>query len=154
MFKKLSIILVLFVLIFNVLPVSAASDIMDDHRNNMVSTYKSMDTDSKNAIVFESTITVTEDGGTFNVGFVKIVFPKDFLDSESLPATFDVKINSVDGVAGIEFSPDTPEFNQDVIIKANKYSGLLYDETIEKNLFFKIKSQVLKVKHFSRYAFS
>ena len=151
MLKKISIILVLFVLLFNVMPVSADSDLRN---NNGHGNHKSIDVDSSAAVMYESTITVTEDGGTFDVGFCKLVFPKDFMDSESLPATFDVKISSVDGIAGIEFSPDTPDFKKDVLIKVHKYTGPLYDETLDMNLFFKIKSQVIKAKHFSRYAFS
>ena len=103
-----------------------------------------------------SRITVTEDGGRFQIGFVNIEFKKEFLDSGQLSATFDVKVSAENGVAGIEISPDTPEFFKKVHLRVSSYQGLLYDETETacKNILVDIKKQQIIIGHFSRYAFS
>ena len=105
-------------------------------------------------VVYKDTITVTEDGGRFQIGFVNIEFKKEFLDSGQLPATFDVKVSAENGVAGIEISPDTPEFFKKVHLRVSSYQGLLYDETACKNILVDIKKQQIIIGHFSRYAFS
>ncbi|NTV91002.1 MAG: hypothetical protein HGA22_11695 [Clostridiales bacterium] len=154
MSRKISILILTLVLVFSVLPVSASSNNGYGSHNIFVSSGRNDDSSVKKAVVFEDTITVTKDGGSFRIGFVNVIFPKNFMDSDSLPATFDVRISSVNGVAGIAFSPDTPLFNKAVTLKVNGYNGLLYDDTLGANLYFRIKSQTLKVWHFSRYAFS
>ena len=106
---------------------------------------------------YKETITVTEDGGRFQVGFVNIEFKKEFLDSGQLPATFYVKVSAKNGVAGIEISLDAPEFFKKVHLRVSSYQGLLYDENDEtscKNILVDIKKQQIIIGHFSRYAFS
>lgn len=145
MLKKLSIIVLLLVFVFSVMPVSAAN--YYDQNLQKIQTVEK-------PVVFKETIFVTKDGGSFEVGFATVKFPKDFIESNMLPIRFDVEISAVNGVAGIEFTPDVPDFNKDVIIKVECYRGWLYDKAKGKNIWVNVRPQVLKVKHFSRYAFS
>ena len=138
MFKKLTVLLVLLIFAFSAVPAYAAHD-------------KGLD--SQDPVKYTSTFKVTEDGGTFKVGFAEIIFKKGFLDASLIPDTITVTVSAVDGVAGIEFT-DIPEFDRVVTIKAKTYNGLLYDSTSGKNIMVHIRSQQFKVKHFSRYAFS
>lgn len=146
MLKKLTVFVILLSFILIAVPVSAA------HNNPHQENYSV--SESTEPVIYKETITVTEDGGVFRVGFADVVFKKDFLDPEMLPITFDVEISAVDGVAGIEFQPGVPDFCKDVFIRVDEYNGLLYDKTQEKNIYVEIDKQLLKVSHFSRYAFS
>jgi hypothetical protein len=109
---------------------------------------------SEAPVVYKSTITVTADGGRYQVGFASIEFKKEFLDQSMLPATFDVQIYAEDGKAYIEFSPDTPKFFKKVHIRAGAYEGLLYDRAKGENIPIDVKKQQLIVSHFSRYLFN
>lgn len=131
MLKKLTVILVLLVFIISAVPVSAAQD----------------------QVIYKSTIKVTEDGGTYRVGFVDVKFKKDFLGRDMQPIRIYIEISAVDGIAGIEFAPDIPSFNKDVTIRVDSYDGLLYDKTKKRNILVHIRKQQFTVKHFSRYAF-
>lgn len=139
MFKKLIVILVLLMFLFSTMPAYAA-----DHDQ----------VDVQKPVIYSSIINVDEDGGVYKAGFAIIKFPKGFTDEEQLPVTISVKISIVNGVPGIEFAPDMYDFNKDVTIIVHSYNGLLYDETSGTNIQVHIKSQKLKVIHFSRYAFS
>ena len=139
MFKKFMVILVLIMLVFSTVPAYAADLGQADVQKN---------------VIYKSEINVTEDGGVYQVGFVTIKFPKDFIDDDQLPVTINVEISSINGVPTIEFTPDIPGFNEEVIINVHSYNGLLYDKTSEKNVKVRIKHQTLLVNHFSRYAFS
>lgn len=145
MFKKLTVILLLLVLVFTAMPVSAAN-----YHGYDIQKIKT----AHAPVVYKSTINVTENGGIYTVGFATVEIPKDFIDADRLPVRLKVEISAVDGIAGIEFTPDVPGFNEDVVIRVNHYEGLLYDKEKRKNIWVDIKSQVLTVKHFSRYAFS
>lgn len=146
MLKKLTIIVVLLTFILMAVPVSAAQYTPHPGKYNV--------SESANPVIYERTIRVNENGGVFRVGFADVVFKKGSLDSDSLPITIDVEISAVNGVAGIEFSPDIPDFNKDVTIRVDAYKGYLYDKAQHKNIYVEIKKQQLKVSHFSRYAFS
>jgi len=139
MLKKLTVILVLLMFIFSTIPASAA-----EHGT----------ADVQKPIIYESTITVDENGGVYKVGFATVKFSKGFIDDNQLPVTIKVEISAVDGVPGIQFSPDIPAFNNDVTIMVHKYEGLLYDSTSGQNIQVDLENQKLSVKHFSRYAFS
>lgn len=139
MFKKLTVMLVLLTLIFSTIPAYAAG-----HGNAHV----------QKQIVYQSTITVDEHGGVYNVGFATIKFPKGFIDDNRLPIRIKVEITAVNGVPGIQFSPDIPYFNKNVTIMVHRYNGLLYDSTSRRNIFVHVDNQKLSVRHFSRYAFS
>ena len=120
----------------------------------VIASAKTMGTEVPEApVTFEETIVVTEDGGTFDVGFTKIKFPKDCLDDENLPLVVDVEIYAEDGIVYIEFSPDVDEFNSTVKITASKYEGFIYDRAAGENIYVKIPKQKLWVTHFSRYCF-
>lgn len=108
----------------------------------------------ENPVVFRTTVTVSEGCEKVDLGFATIVFPKNFLEKTRLPASFQVEISALDGVAGIEFSPNTADFLKDVRIMVHPYEGLLYDKSSGQNIPVDIGRQILKVEHFSRYAFS
>ncbi len=101
--------------------------------------------------VYKETITVTEEGGKYEIGFVDVEFRKDFLDSEMLPVTFDVEIYAENGKSYIEFSPDVKKFLKKIHIRVDRYNGLLYDKEVEENIAVSIRKNHLVVSHFSRY---
>jgi hypothetical protein len=144
--KKLSAVIIALTLMFSAVPVWAAHDAAPMKTDSV--------TENQGPVIYSSTLNVTEEGGVYKVGFVEIVFKKDFIDPSLLPGSISVEITAVDGVPGIQFSPDIPQFNKEVTIKVDSYSGLLYDKTAGKNIYVNIEKQHLKVEHFSRYAFS
>lgn len=107
---------------------------------------------SDEPVIYRDTITVTADGGRYQIGFVNVEFKKDFLDPSMLPATFEVKVYADNGAGIIEFSPDTPNFFKKVHIRVDSYEGLLYDIAQGKNVQVKYKKQQILAEHFSRYA--
>lgn len=128
--KKVLVLLVLICsLLFSFIPVSA----------------------SDGPVIYKDTITVTADGGRYQIGFVNVEFKKDFLDPSMLPATFEVKVQADNGAGTIEFSPDTPNFFKKVHIRVDSYEGLLYDIAQGKNVQVKYKKQQILAEHFSRY---
>ena len=104
-------------------------------------------------VTYHDTITVTNDGGSYQVGFINLEFKKDFLDDSMLPATFDVDIYAENGVGYIELQPSTPLFNKAVHIRVNDYHGLLYDRATGENIEVSSKHQQILANHFSRYIF-
>ena len=103
------------------------------------------------AVVYEKTFTVTKKGGTVQVGFVSISFPKNFLPASELPRTFTAKVFASGGHGVIEFSPDTENFLKPVHISIGTYKGLLFDEQTEMNTQVKYHPEVIIANHFSRY---
>jgi hypothetical protein len=103
---------------------------------------------------FKSTITVTEEGGRYQIGFVNLEFKKEFLQKDKLPAVFDVEIAIKDGYAGIEIKEDTDGFFKKVHIRVDSYEGLLYNKDTGEFVNVKIKKQQILAGHFSRYAFA
>ncbi len=146
--KRLLTLLVVLVMTFTSVPVAAAGH-SDNYNHHSKGTVESIQA----PVVFNDTITVTEKGGKFTVGFVTLDFKKDFLPEGNLPATFYVKILVKNGEAGVEINPDTDNFNRKVLIKVDKYEGLLYDEILGKNIRIGIKNQVIAAEHFSWYRF-
>lgn len=104
-------------------------------------------------VVYEDTITVTEEGGKFELGFVTLEFKKGFLDNERLPVTFEVKVFVQNGEPGIEINPSTNDFDRKVLIKVSRYKGLLYDGSLGSNVNVDIKNQTILAEHFSWYRF-
>jgi hypothetical protein len=104
--------------------------------------------------LIKETLTVSSDREVFEVGFVTLRFPKEFIDSESLPVAVTVSIYYEDGQSWIEFSPEIGEFEHKVQVKVKGYNGLLYDVTTGQDVIVNIGNQVLMLSHFSRYAFS
>ncbi len=149
MLKKLVVLLVLLMFVFTAIPAYAADYNRHDRQESV--TYTS---DWQEPVIYKSTIYVTEDGGTYQVGFATVKFPKNFISNTQLPVRIEIEVSAVNGVAGIEFTPDIPYFNKDVTISAKAYNGLLYDTTSNTNITVNVRNQVFKVKHFSRYAFS
>lgn len=108
-------------------------------------------TAADNPIQYDQKITVTQDGGRYQVGFVNIEFKKEFLDPKMLPATFEVQVYLENGVGYIEFSPDTPDFYKNVHIRIDDYSGYLYDRATGENVYITVKKQQILASHFCRY---
>ncbi|MTI70586.1 MAG: hypothetical protein FH751_10095 [Firmicutes bacterium] len=104
----------------------------------------------ENPVVYKETITVTEDGGRYEIGFINVEFKKGTLDSTK---TFEVKVYSENGKGYIEFSPDADNFNKKVHIKVKKYEGLIYDKVLNKNIEIDVSPQQILVDHFSRYCY-
>jgi len=130
--KKRFIILLTLMMVFASLPVLAAAE---------------------EPVIYKDTITVTEDGGRYKIGFVEVEFKKDFLEKGMEPVTFDVEVYAEDGLAYIEFSPDAEDFAKKVHIRVDSYEGLLYDKTLGENIEVDIAKQQIVTSHFSRYCF-
>ncbi|MFZ5967117.1 MAG: hypothetical protein ACOYVK_08070 [Bacillota bacterium] len=130
--KKWILLLLIMALLFTSIPVMAA----------------------ENPIIFKDVITVTDEGGRYQIGFVNIEFKKEFIDESKLPATFGVEVYAENGVAYIEFNPDTPDFFKKVHIRIDKYDGTLYDKATGENIEVHIDKQQIKAEHFSRYSFN
>lgn len=107
--------------------------------------------DVQKPVTFQSSITVGENGGRFQVGFVNIEFKKRFLDESLLPSTFDAQIYAENGQVYIEFQPSTPNFYKQVHLRIDSYSGYIYDRAQGKNIYVNIKKQQIKAPHFSRF---
>ena len=148
MFKKLTAVLVAVVLVvLSFVPAYAAG-------YGRVGVQKHVQEDVQKNVIYQREIRVTEKGGVFQIGFATVKFPKNFIDDEQLPIKINVEISAVDGVPGIEFSPDIHDFNRDVTVIVHPYRGLLYDKSSGINIPVEIRNQKLYLKHFSRYAFS
>ena len=130
--KKILVLMMIFALILTAAPVMA----------------------NEEPVMYQDTISVTADGGRYQVGFVNIEFKKDFLDPDMLPATFEVSVYLEDGVGYVEFDPGTPNFFKKVHIRVGKYEGLLYDKALGENIEITVKNQQILADHFSRYAWS
>lgn len=130
MSRKLIALLIALILVFTAMP-SIASDL---------------------PVVYKSSITVTEAGGRYQVGFVNLEFKKEFLEADRLPITFDVELYAENGVVYVEILPDTEDFCKNVHIRVNKYEDQLYDKLKGQNVKVKVKKQQIVTGHFSRYA--
>ncbi len=144
MFKKFLSGLILAVLLISGVPALAAQG----HNDNYITSYSATDN-----MIFERTVTVTEEGGSFEVGFVTVDFKKNFLPADQYPKTFTLRVCARDGEVGIEATPDTNNFLKPVLIKVNKYKGYLYDEVLDENIFVSVKNETIAAKHFSWYRF-
>lgn len=102
-------------------------------------------------VMYTETITVTQDGGRYEIGFVNVEFKKEFIDQSMLPATFQVKVYVLNGEGCIEFEPDIPDFFKKVHIRVDKYKGQLYDVSTGQNILVNFKHQQILADHFSRY---
>ena len=104
--------------------------------------------------LFSETITLDNNKRTkVDVGFVTVVFKKNFLPKDMYPITFDIEVYAEDGKVYIEFSPDVDEFLKDVVIKVNPYEGYIYDKGVEDYILVDIPRLKMKVPHFSRWCF-
>lgn len=103
--------------------------------------------------VYKSTITVTEEGGRYQIGFINVEFKKESLDATKLPITFEVSVYAENGINYIDFQPGVDQFYKDVHIRIDKFDGIIYDQATEVNIPLTTKNEQLVVEHFSRYAF-
>jgi hypothetical protein len=103
------------------------------------------------AAVYEKTFTVTPKGGTVDIGFVSVTFPKNFLPASELPRTFTAKVFASGGHGVIEFYPDTTGFLKPVRIDVHSFKGMLYDEQVQRSVMVKYHQESFTVRHFSRY---
>ena len=104
-------------------------------------------------VVFRDTITVTEDGGRYQIGFINVEFKKDSLEADKLPITFEVQVYADNGKGYIEFAPDTPKFFNKVHIRVDAYNGQLYDVSKGENIEVNFKKQQILAEHFSRWSY-
>lgn len=129
--KKLLSLVIVLALLLSLTPVAAAEE----------------------PVTFKDTITVTEDGGRYQVGFINVEFKKNFLEADKLPVTFNVQVYADNGKGYIEFEPDTPNFFKKVHIRIDAYNGQLYDVSKAENIEVSIKKQQILAEHFSRWSF-
>ncbi len=129
MSKKLLSLVIVLAIVLSLTPVAAAEE----------------------PVIFKDTITVTEDGGRYQVGFINIEFKKNFLEVDKLPVTFEVQVYAENGKGYIEFAPDTPNFFKKVHIRIDKYNGQLYDVAKGENVEVSFKKQQILAEHFSRW---
>lgn len=146
MAKRLMAALVVFVMLLVSVPAFAESDLA-------VSTQVAEGAVSGSSYI-EETFTVTSEKEEFQVGFVTLKFPKEFIDSEELPLTVKVSIYCEGGQSWIDFSEEIGEFEHKVQVKVKAYDGLLYDVESGQDVLVNIGNQVMMLTHFSRYAFS
>lgn len=132
MSKRFLSLVIVLTLLFSLTPVAAAEE----------------------PVIFSETITVTGEGGRYQIGFVNVEFKKAFMEADKLPVTFEVKVYAEDGKGYIEFSPDTPEFFKKVHIRVDAYNGQLYDIAKGKNIEVNFKRMQILARHFSRYCFA
>lgn len=130
--KKLLLLVAIFSLILSILPVTAASM----------------------PVIYKKTITITEDGGRYQIGFINVEFKKDFLEKEKLPYTLEIQVYAENGKGYVEFSPGTSDFLKKVHIRVDAYKGQLYDIAKSENIKVNIKKVNILVDHFSRYCFT
>lgn len=142
--KKLLALILALLMVFAVnVPVMGAEKPVSDNKVSIVN-YQ---------VIFSDTITVTAKGGKFRIGFVTMDFPKNFLDSDNLPATFQISIFAKSGEAGIEINPSTTGFRKNVEIDVHEYNGFLYDKGAGKNIWVNIDKQTIIAPHFSWFRF-
>jgi len=108
--------------------------------------------------LIQETITVTERGGKFEVGFVTLQFPNKWIDLEGEAEELTVRIYAEKNELGevkvyIDIDKDLKNFNKEVHIKVDSYQGKLLEQSEGKLIDVKVKKQQIKVDHFSRYAF-
>jgi len=131
MSKKLLSLVIVLALLLSLTPVAAAEE----------------------PVIFKDTITVTEDGGRYQVGFINVEFKKDFLEADKLPVTFEVQVYAENGKGYIESAPDTPNFFKKVHIRVGAYNGQLYDFSKGENIEVSFKKQQILAEHFSRWSY-
>ena len=106
---------------------------------------------AQNVEPFKKDITVTADGGKYQVGFITVEFKKNFLEPDMLPITFSAEIYAENGQAYIQFSPGTPEFYKKVHLKGDAFKGYIYDKETGKDIYVTFKHNQILAEHFSRY---
>ncbi len=126
-------------------------DLSEQVQTRVESRSRSLTSSKKSGLVYEKTFVVTPKGGTYQVGFVTLNFPKNFLPSSELPRKFTAKVFASDGHGVIEFTPDTTGFLKPVEVTVNAYSGILYDEVVNGNTYVQYQKESFNVNHFSRY---
>lgn len=103
--------------------------------------------------LFEETVTLKNKNTKVDIGFVTVVFKKNFIPEDMYPITFDITLYAEDGKVYIEFSPDVDEFLKDVVIHVNPYQGYIYDVATDEYIFIDVPQIRMKVPHFSRWCF-
>ena len=106
---------------------------------------------AEDQILFEDTITVTNEGGRYQIGFVNVEFKKNFLGKDMESMEIDVEVYAEGGKVYVEFTPDIPDFEKNVHIRVDNYHGLLYDVEEDENAVVEVMKQQIIASHFSRY---
>jgi len=145
--KRVLLLALVFALLFT------SSHVVAAEKSEAVVTNQSV-VAAEEPVIYKDTITVTQDGGRYQIGFIEVEFKKDWLEADKLPVTFEVKIYAENGKGYIEFSPDIPHFIKKVHIRVDDYKGLLYDVAKGENIYVNYKHKNFTVEHFSRFCFS
>lgn len=96
-------------------------------------------------------ITVTEDGGRYQVGNIELTFKKDSMQKDMEPITFTVQLYAENGTPYIQFDPSVEKFNKDVRIRVQGGTYQMYDIAKGQTTNIKFVNYSFKVEHFSRY---
>lgn len=97
------------------------------------------------------TITVTEDGGRYQLGNVELTFKHDSMQKGMEPTTFTVQLYAENGTPYIQFDPSVDNFAKDVKIKVQKGEVSMYDIATGETANVQLENYNFKVEHFSRY---
>jgi hypothetical protein len=97
------------------------------------------------------TITVTEDGGRYQLGNVELTFKKDSMQKDMEPVTFTVQLYAENGTPYIQFDTSVSHFAKGVMIKVNKGDVTLFDTATGQPIQVHLNNYNFKVEHFSRY---
>ena len=103
------------------------------------------------AVLFEKKITLTKKGGSVNVGFVTLQFPKNCLPGDMLPRELTIQVFASGDTGVVSVSPDTEGFLSPVRISVHAYKGWLFDELSGFNKLVQYAPTSFYVDHFSRY---
>lgn len=103
-------------------------------------------------VIYKDTITVTNDGGSYHIGFINLIFKKDSFGADVDQVTLNVEIYAENGVGYIEVTPDIV-LEHPAYICVHDYDGLLYDKAVGKNIHVSVERQFILAPHFSRYVF-
>ncbi|MDF2520275.1 MAG: hypothetical protein K0R84_903 [Clostridia bacterium] len=97
------------------------------------------------------TITVTEDGGKYQLGNIELNFKKDSMEKGMEPVTFTVQLYAENGIPYIDIEPSVEQFAKDVKVKVEKGEVEMYDIATNTTVNVELENYSFKVEHFSRY---
>ncbi|MDF2591147.1 MAG: hypothetical protein K0S75_613 [Clostridia bacterium] len=96
-------------------------------------------------------ITVTNEGGKYNLDNVELIFKKDSMGKDMQPITFIVSLYTENGVPYIDIEPSVESFCKDVTIKVLKGELEMYDIVTGETLDIELENYNFNIEHFSRY---
>lgn len=96
-------------------------------------------------------ITVTDNGGIYQMGNVTLVFKKDFISKDMEPINFKVQFYAENGVPYIDIQPSVDQFEKKVMIFVAKGNADFYDIATNQTISINLHNNVIVAEHFSRY---